>query len=114
MMKPINIQDEMYTRNDDTLSDIIGYGQPNLGMPPFGKAYGGELSPGEIEAIVTFMRYTWDDRVEMPQEAAADIGHPRAEARRSALITRCTSRPSSNATACRATAPARKRTTTTS
>lgn len=67
-MKPINSQDEMYTRNDESLFAIIAYGQPNLGMPPFGKAYGGELSPGDIEAIVTFMRYTWDDRSELPEE----------------------------------------------
>jgi hypothetical protein len=39
-------------------------------MPPFGLGYSGELSRGEIDAIVTFMRYTWDDRVEIPEEAA--------------------------------------------
>jgi len=69
IVKPINSQDEMYTRNDESLYEIIAYGQPNLGMPPFGKAYGGELLAGDIEAIVSFMRYTWDDRVEMPEEA---------------------------------------------
>jgi len=68
VVKPINSQDEMYTRTDETLYNIIAYGQPSLGMTPFAKAYGGELSPGDIEAIVTFMRYTWDDRVELPQE----------------------------------------------
>jgi len=46
----------MYTRMDDTFFEIISYGQPNLGMQPFGKAYGGELSVGDIEAIVAFMR----------------------------------------------------------
>jgi len=70
VLKPINSQDEMYTRNDESLYDIINYGQQNLGMPPFGTQYGGELTPGEIESIVTFMRYTWDDRVEKPKEAA--------------------------------------------
>lgn len=65
-MKPINSQDEMYTRSDETLSQIIAYGQPGLGMPPFGVSYGGELSLAEIEALVNFMRYTWDDRAEMP------------------------------------------------
>ena len=39
-------------------------------MPPFSKAYAGELGPGEIESIVAFMRYTWDDRIEIPAEAA--------------------------------------------
>jgi menaquinol-cytochrome c reductase cytochrome b/c subunit len=69
-VKPINSQDEMYTRSDQTLFDIIDYGQPDLGMPPSGLGYSGELSRGEIDAVVTFMRYTWDDRVEIPQEAA--------------------------------------------
>ena len=68
-VKPINSKDEMYTRNDGSLYDIIAYGQPNLGMPPYGGAYGGELTPSEIEYIVTFMRYTWDDRAEVPADA---------------------------------------------
>lgn len=71
VIKPINSQDEMYTRSDETLFSITDYGQPDLGMPPFGKGYGGELSRGEIQAVVNFMRYTWDDRVELPEEAAA-------------------------------------------
>lgn len=76
ILKPINSQDEMYTRSDTTLYNIIDYGQPDLGMPPFGRGYGGELSPGEMEAIVTFMRYTWDDRVEIPEEATAASAVP--------------------------------------
>ena len=71
LMKPMNVGDYMYTREDDTLAAIIAYGQPDLGMPPFGKAYGGELTPGDIQAIVTFMRYTWDDRMEIPQDVAS-------------------------------------------
>ncbi|MBT3339171.1 MAG: c-type cytochrome [Anaerolineae bacterium] len=70
-VKSISSNDEMYTRNDGSLFDIIAYGQPNLGMPPFGGAYGGELNPSEIEYIVTFMRYTWDDRAEVPADAVA-------------------------------------------
>ena len=69
-VKSISSQDEMYTRSDETFFAIIDYGQPDLGMPPSGLAYGGELSRGEIDAMVTFMRYTWDDRVEIPEEAA--------------------------------------------
>lgn len=65
-MKPINSRDEMYTRSDETLHQIIAYGQPSLGMPPFGASYGGELSTTEVEALVNFMRYIWDDRMEMP------------------------------------------------
>jgi mono/diheme cytochrome c family protein len=68
VVKPISSQDEMYTRSDTTLTNIISYGQPSLGMPPFSKTYGGELGPGEVEAIVNFMRYTWDDRAELPEE----------------------------------------------
>jgi mono/diheme cytochrome c family protein len=71
IMKAINTKDEMYTRNDQTLTDIISYGQPDLGMVPFARAYGGALGPSDIEVIVTFMRYTWDDRVELPKEVAA-------------------------------------------
>ena len=70
IVKPINSQDEMYTRSDDTLANIIAFGQPSLGMTPFSRAYGGELGPGEIEAIVAFMRYTWDDRAELPAEVS--------------------------------------------
>jgi menaquinol-cytochrome c reductase cytochrome b/c subunit len=71
IMKAINTKDEMYTRNDQTLTDIISYGQPALGMTPFARAFGGALGPSDIESIVTFMRYTWDDRVELPKEVAA-------------------------------------------
>ncbi len=65
-MKALNSSDEMYTRTDETLADIIAYGQPDLGMQPFGEAYGGSLSPTEINSIVTFMRYTWDNRSVLP------------------------------------------------
>ena len=71
IMKPIASKDEMYTRDDQTLADIISYGQQDLGMQPFARAFGGELGPSDIEAIVTFMRYTWDDRVELPKEVSA-------------------------------------------
>ena len=70
VVKAINSSDEMYTRTDETLFNIIDYGQPDLGMPPFGKGYGGELSRGDMQSLVSFMRYTWDDRVELPAEAA--------------------------------------------
>ncbi len=70
VLKPINSQDEMYTRSDDTLYAVVDYGQPDQGMPPFGLGYGGELARGDILALVNFMRYTWDDRAELPEEAA--------------------------------------------
>jgi mono/diheme cytochrome c family protein len=76
VVKSISSQDEMYTRTDPTFYNIIDYGQPDLGMPPFGLGYGGELSRADINAVVTFMRYTWDDRAEIPQEAAAASALP--------------------------------------
>jgi mono/diheme cytochrome c family protein len=72
-MKAIHSQDEMYTRSDETFYDIVAYGQPDLGMQPFGKAYGGALSPTEIDSVVAFMRYSWDDRAEMPAGAISSI-----------------------------------------
>ena len=76
ILKPINDQDVMYPFTDETLYNIIAMGQPVQGMPPFGRAYGGELSPTEIEAIVTFMRYSWDDRAELPAEATVAAAMP--------------------------------------
>jgi len=76
IIKSISSTDEMYTRNDGSLFDIIAYGQPNLGMPPFGGAYGGEMTPSEIEYMVAFMRYSWDDRAEIPADAAAASALP--------------------------------------
>jgi len=70
-LKPISSSDEMYTRTDDTLHAIVNYGQQDLGMPPNGLAYGGELKKSEIDAVVFFMRYTWDDRAELPADAAS-------------------------------------------
>jgi mono/diheme cytochrome c family protein len=71
IVAPLNAPDFIYTRTDQTIANVIEYGQQDLGMQPFGLAYGGELKKDEIEAIVTFIRYTWDDRVEIPEEAAA-------------------------------------------
>lgn len=70
-LKSISSRDEMYTRSDQTLSAIVEYGQQELGMPPYGLAYGGELKKAEIEAVVLYMRYAWDDRVELPADAAS-------------------------------------------
>ena len=76
VLDPINHSDILYTYTDDTLFNIVEYGQPALGMPPFGLAYGGELSRGDITALVNFMRYTWDDRAELPAEAVAASAIP--------------------------------------
>lgn len=64
---PINSRDVLYTITDSAMYEVIAYGRPNAGMPPYGKAYGGELSRGEIDHIILFMRYLWDERFEAPE-----------------------------------------------
>ena len=49
------------------MEEVIAYGRPDAGMTPFGRAYNPEgLSKSEIDYLVTFMRYSWDDRFEAP------------------------------------------------
>jgi hypothetical protein len=48
-------------------------------MTPFGKTYGGELSRSEIDHIIIFMRYMWDDRFELPAEALKPLFPPLAD-----------------------------------
>jgi mono/diheme cytochrome c family protein len=63
----INSPDVLYTINDASMVELIAYGRPNFGMPPLGLAYNPEgLTRAEIDYIVLFMRYTWDDRYEAP------------------------------------------------
>jgi len=64
---PINSKDVLYTLTDSAMVEVINYGRPNFGMNPFGLAYGGELTRTEMDNVVTFMRYAWDDRFEMPE-----------------------------------------------
>jgi mono/diheme cytochrome c family protein len=59
--------------------EVIAYGRPNAGMPPFGKTYGGELSRSEIDHITLFMRYMWDDRFELPPDALKPLFPPLAD-----------------------------------
>jgi len=63
---PINSRDVLYTITDPAMYEVIAYGRPNAGMTPFGKAYGGELTKSEIDYMVIYMRYMWDDRFEAP------------------------------------------------
>jgi mono/diheme cytochrome c family protein len=69
-LEAINSEDYLYTRTDETTKLIVEYGQPNLGMPAFGLAYGGELGQQEMDLIVTFVR-SWDDRIIIEEEAVA-------------------------------------------
>jgi mono/diheme cytochrome c family protein len=67
VISPINGTDVLYTLDDASLAEVIIYGRPDAGMTPFGKAYNPEgLSKTEVDEIVTFMRYTWDNRFEAP------------------------------------------------
>jgi len=76
----INSHDVLYTLNDASLAEVITYGRPQAGMNPFGKAYNPEgLTKSEIDYIVTFMRYMWDDRFEAPAEALKPLFPPLAE-----------------------------------
>lgn len=66
-ISPISSRDVLYTVNDASMAQIIAYGRPDSGMPPFGKAYNPEgLTRAEIDYIIAFMRYSWDDRYEKP------------------------------------------------
>jgi mono/diheme cytochrome c family protein len=76
---PINSSDVLYTITDSAMYEVIAYGRPNAGMPPSGKAYGGELSKSEIDHMITFMRYMWDDRFEIPAEALQPLFPPLAD-----------------------------------
>jgi hypothetical protein len=69
----------LYTITDSAMYEVIAYGRPNAGMTPFGKTYGGELSRSEIDHIIIFMRYMWDDRFEVPAEALKPLFPPLAE-----------------------------------
>jgi mono/diheme cytochrome c family protein len=76
LIVPINSSDVMYTLNDTALADVISYGRPDSGMTPFGRTYGGSLSPGEIDYLVAFMRYSWDARAELPADVVAASSIP--------------------------------------
>ena len=78
-ISPINSRDILYTVTDSAMYEVIAYGRPNAGMTPFGKAYGGELTKSEIDYIVVFMRYMWDDRFEIPAEALKPLFPPLAK-----------------------------------
>jgi mono/diheme cytochrome c family protein len=69
IISPISTAGYLATRDDTTLRAIINQGQPDLGMSPFGLAYGGPLDEEEVGAIVAFIR-AWQANppVELPPE----------------------------------------------
>ena len=67
VISAISGHDVLYTLDDPSLAEVIAYGRPDAGMTPFGLAYNPEgLTMSQIGYMVTFMRYTWDDRFEAP------------------------------------------------
>jgi mono/diheme cytochrome c family protein len=66
LIPAIHSTDVLYTLDDAALAQVIAYGRPEAGMTPFGKTYGGQLSASDIDNIVIFMRYEWDDRFTAP------------------------------------------------
>jgi len=54
----ISSSDFLDTRDDATIRSIIEQGQPDLGMSPFGSAFGGALDDTQLDALVAFIR-TW-------------------------------------------------------
>jgi hypothetical protein len=80
VISPINGHDVLYTLNDATMAEVIAYGRPEAGMNPFGKMYNPEgLAKSEIDNVVIFMRYMWDDRFEIPAEALKPLFPPLAD-----------------------------------
>jgi mono/diheme cytochrome c family protein len=80
VISPINGRDILYTLNDASMAEVIAYGRPEAGMNPFGKAYNSEgLSKSDIDYLVAFMRFSWDDRFELPPEALKPLFPPLAE-----------------------------------
>ncbi len=72
----INSTDVLYTFDDASLAETIAHGRPEAGMTPFGNAYGGSLSTSDIDNIVTFIRYSWDDRFQLPPGANKPLFPP--------------------------------------
>jgi mono/diheme cytochrome c family protein len=72
IIAPISSSEYLRTRDDATLRAVIGAGQPNFGMSPFGTAFGGPLDEEDINAIVAYLR-SWEANppVEVPPELPA-------------------------------------------
>jgi mono/diheme cytochrome c family protein len=56
LIPPISSAEFLNTRDDATLRNIISQGQPELGMSPFGSAYGGPLDDDQVDSIVAYVR----------------------------------------------------------
>jgi mono/diheme cytochrome c family protein len=59
LLSPISTAEYLGTRDDKTLRNVISQGQPDLGMSPFGSAFGGLLDDEQIDALIAYIR-TWE------------------------------------------------------
>lgn len=71
LIPPISSAEFLGTRDDATLRNIVSQGQPDLGMNPFGSAYGGPLTDDQIDAIVAFVRAWQANPPQIPAVVAA-------------------------------------------
>jgi mono/diheme cytochrome c family protein len=69
---PLNSEDFLVGHFDDTIFQLISYGQPGEGMQAFGLAYGGPLNDQQIRAIIAFMR-AWAEPEDEPAGAEAAL-----------------------------------------
>lgn len=56
LLSPISTAEYLETRDDTTLRNVISQGQPDLGMSPFGSAFGGPLDDEQIDALIAYIR----------------------------------------------------------
>jgi mono/diheme cytochrome c family protein len=73
--RPLNSEDFLVGHFDDTIFQIISYGQPGEGMQAFGLAYGGPLNDQQIRAIIAFLR-SWaepEEETAAGTQAVADL-----------------------------------------
>lgn len=70
LISPISTSEYLGTRDDTTLRNVIAQGQPDLGMNPFGSAFGGLLDDEQIDALVAYIRSWQANPPEIPPVVA--------------------------------------------
>ena len=75
IIAPISTSEYLATRDDTTLRAIISQGQPNFGMSPFADAFGGPLTPEQIDLLVSYLR-AWQENppVDLPPDVPGNGG----------------------------------------
>jgi mono/diheme cytochrome c family protein len=75
LLSPISTTEYLGTRDDTTLRNVISQGQPDLGMSPFGSAFGGPLDDEQIDALIAYMR-SWQTNPPQVSPPAAPTAIP--------------------------------------